>query len=98
VAPKSVPPPSLRDQIQEARVATLDLTRKVAEDAARLVPPAERLVPVSLNLPPTPTPPVRHVGQAVSEDLAPVTDSARRAFHLFQKMLPPAVEAKASGL
>jgi hypothetical protein len=89
----ATPPPSLQAQLTEAREATYGLTRRLALDTSRgarlLLPPAGSLpdpaTPVSFQ---SPAPSVEEMSRTVTEGLEPVTDSARRAFTLFRRLIP----------
>ena len=87
------PPPSLQAQLTEARAATFGLTRQLALDTSRgarlLFPPADQLPdPVApLNLEP-PAMSVQEVSRNVAVGFEPVTDSAKRAWSMFRRMVP----------
>jgi anti-sigma factor RsiW len=87
---------SLRSSVAEAGSAVVSLTRRTADETVGqgrlLVPvvaqaPPEEFVP----LPPMDPPagPLREAGQGLSAGLEPVTSSARRAFDLFLREVPP---------
>jgi hypothetical protein len=99
---QSIPVPSFHEHFQEARSATLGLTRQVAEEtavqASILIPPADLLPARSLPPPiEAPAMSMRDVGRTVAGGLEPVTSSARRAWDMFLEDLPPRAEEK-SGL
>ena len=89
------PPPSLESQIADARSATVDLGRRVAQDtvrhAALFLPPSDRWPGFDSNPAPgeSTTMQVREVGRTVSSGLEPVTSSTRRAFDMLRRLLPP---------
>jgi anti-sigma factor RsiW len=95
--PEPVPVPSLRDSVAEAGSAVVNLTRRKADETVgqtRLLWPA--VTPPGLEPPDTLTEPLdpparslREAGQGVSAGLEPVTSSARRAFDLFLREIPP---------
>jgi predicted anti-sigma-YlaC factor YlaD len=93
VVQNETPPPSLQAQLNEAREATFGLTRQIAQDTARgarlLLPPADRLPdPMApLNLEP-PAMSVQDVSRTVADGFEPVTDSAKRAWSMFRRMVP----------
>ena len=87
---------SLRDSVAEAGSAVASLTRRTADETVgqgRLLLPVvaraapEDLVPVPPMEPPVG--PLREAGQGLSSGLEPVTSSARRAFDLFLREVPP---------
>lgn len=88
-------PPSLREAVTEASAAVAALTSHTAVDTVEstrwLVPKvsAPELPKVDLESIEPPTGPLREAGQGVSTGLEPVTNSARRAFGLFLRELPP---------
>lgn len=88
-------PPSLREAVTEASAAVASLTSHTAgetvESTRWLVPKvsAPELPKVDLESIEPPTGPLREAGQGVSTGLEPVTNSARRAFGLFLRELPP---------
>jgi predicted anti-sigma-YlaC factor YlaD len=103
VAPVAVPEPgpdnlpavavgSLRDSVAEAGSVVVTFGRRTADEAVGLlrdfVPPAPEVA-----MPPSPIdPPMRSLetaGQAISAGLEPVTSSARRAFGLLLRDMPP---------
>lgn len=89
--------PSLRDSADEAKSAVVNLTlRKADETVAQTRRLWPAVTPPSLGPPDALTdplePPVRSLreaGQHVSAGLEPVTNSARRAFGMFLRELPP---------
>jgi hypothetical protein len=96
---------TVRDSVSEvgsvmasAAARTADATVEQSRIFLPLVASAQ--IP-SLQLPPTveaPTLPLREAGQGMSDGLAPVADSARRAFDLFLRDLPPMNLDEKSGL
>jgi predicted anti-sigma-YlaC factor YlaD len=88
-------PPSLREAVTEASAAVAALTSHTAgetvESTRWLVPKvsAPDLPRVDLEAIEPPTGPLREAGEGVSAGLEPVTNSARRAFGLFLRELPP---------
>jgi hypothetical protein len=93
LAKLEVPPPSLQARLSGAREATLDLTRQLTQDTARgvrlFVPPFERLpdamTPLNLD---APVISVQEVSRSMADGFEPVTDSARRAWGMFRRMVP----------
>jgi hypothetical protein len=88
-------PPSLREAVTEASAALAALTSHTADETVEstrwLVPKvsAADLPRVDLETIEPPTGPLREAGEGVSAGLEPVTNSARRAFGLFLRELPP---------
>jgi predicted anti-sigma-YlaC factor YlaD len=92
-------PPSLQQQVEEAGVAVVALTRRTADETVsqtRWLLPALVPLPAEGDAPDWPEPPLdlpaqplREVGQGVSAGLEPVATSARRAVSLFLRELPP---------
>jgi hypothetical protein len=91
------PPGSLRESVTEASSAVVNLTRRTADET---VGSTRLLLPVVVARPPADEPagtspldpPVRSLreaGQGLSAGLEPVTSSARRAFDLFLREVPP---------
>jgi anti-sigma factor RsiW len=91
------PSGSLRDSVTEASSAVVNLTRRTADET---VGNTRLLLPVMVARAPTDEPPVpspmdppvrslREAGQGLSAGLEPVTSSARRAFDLFLREVPP---------
>jgi hypothetical protein len=101
----SPPGPSLRKSLAEAREAAAELTLGKTSDTVR---PAwswwSELVqaPASDGKSPKPLDPtaksLRDAGNGVSAGLEPVTDSARRAFNLFLREIPPMESEEKRGL
>lgn len=92
---KGTPSPTLRESATEAGEAVAALTSQTADEA---MGPTRWLVPnvsspslpkVDLAAIEPPTRPLREAGEGVSTGLEPVTTSARRAFGLFLRELPP---------
>jgi hypothetical protein len=94
--PPPRPVPSLQRQVEEAGQAVVSLTRRAADET---VGPTRAFIP-DLSIPPVAVASadrpatdtarsLREVGQNVSAGLEPVTTSARRAFSLFLRELPP---------
>lgn len=90
------PAPPLRDSMARAGEAVAKLTNRTANDAVdrsrTLVPlmngPAEPLTSVSTGPDPQLDKPLREAAGGVSNGLAPVAESARRAVGLFLRDLP----------
>lgn len=99
VAKKNSPMPSgnltLRESMREASEAVTALTSQAAGETverARKLVKASRSSLEEVRLAPTIAPPtesLRQAGEGVSAGLEPVTSSARRAFDLFLRELPP---------
>jgi hypothetical protein len=90
--PPSSPPPSLQQNMTEVTLAMSSLTRETVEQSRRLLPeislpPAGEAMMVHPLEPPVQS--LREAGQGVVASLEPVTTSARRAFNLFLRDLPP---------
>jgi hypothetical protein len=87
--------PTLRDSVKEAGVAMASLTNQTADETVGptrwLLPKVSRpsLPPLDFSAIETPAAPLREAGANVSTGLEPVTTSARRAFGLFLRELPP---------
>jgi hypothetical protein len=94
-SPAVPPPPSLESELADARSATVDFSRRVAQDtmrqAALFLPPADRWPAFGTGVAAdeTTTMQVREMGRTVSSSLEPVTSSTRRAFDMFRRLLPP---------
>jgi hypothetical protein len=94
-SPAVLPPPSLESELADARSATVDFSRRVAQDtmrqAALFLPPADRWPGFGTGVPSDETTAiqVRDMGRTVSSSLEPVTSSTRRAFDMFRRLLPP---------
>ncbi|MBI1916780.1 MAG: hypothetical protein HYS12_18900 [Planctomycetes bacterium] len=93
---KSVPPaePSIRDTVAEAGSAVAGLTARTVDqavDRTRVLLPTmdDSLLPPMELPPPLETPSLAEAGHGVSVGLEPIADSARRAFSLFRRDLPP---------
>jgi hypothetical protein len=91
-------PRSLAAQFNEAREATAGITQ-LALDTARgarlLLPPADRMTPEISSFPvEPPAVSVAEVSRTVAEGFEPVTDSARRAWGMFRRMVPAGDEKK----
>jgi hypothetical protein len=86
---------ALLAQYGEARDRTRQVALETARNARLLWAPVEQLPdPIApLNLQ-EPAISMGEVTRSVSEGLEPVTDSARRAYSMFRRMLPPAEERK----
>jgi len=91
---------SLVAQLGETRDATVERTRQVARDTARgarlLLPPpdsvpAEPLGPWNVE---APAMSMGDVSRTVAEGFEPVTDSAKRAWGMFRRLIPPGEEKK----
>jgi hypothetical protein len=95
--------PSLRESVAEAGAAVASLTSHTAgetvESTRWLVPtvPTPELPKIGLDAIEPPTRPLREAGEGVSAGLEPVTSSARRAFGLFLRELPP-MDGESKGL
>ena len=99
------PPPSLNDNVAEATSAVASLARRTADQT--LTSGQTFLPPVPLEVPPdevpgtTLDPPaqsLREAGQGVATGLAPVANTARRAFDLFLRDIPPVAPEGQPGL
>jgi hypothetical protein len=106
VPPVSQPIASLRDSVAEAGSALAELTQRAADDTfgqtRSLVSGTVKAASFDENrvLQDTLDPParsLREAGQTVTMGLEPVTQSARRAFDLFLRDLPP-LSANKTGL
>lgn len=103
--PPAVPPaPSLNDNA-EATSAVASLARRTADETVSngqlLVPSVSLPMPQEDDLTPPLDPPaqsLREAGQGVATGLEPVANSARRAFDLFRRDLPPVAPDANSGL
>lgn len=84
-------PPSFHSQLDEARLATIGLTRAMAEDTQKQIRFLVPKVPEpALPSPVGPSPlPYREVTRTMANGLEPVTDSARRAWDMLWRLLPP---------
>lgn len=92
------PEKGVRDNVAEASLAVVSLTRRTAEETRAQTRLLTEALPMTTPLPPlevTPPgwePPVQTVlqeaGQRVSSGLEPVTSSARRAFSMFVREAP----------
>lgn len=97
------PPPSLRAELREVSSATLNLTKRVADQttahAGLLAPPVEWLsaAPLAPSVQP-PMLPVRDVGRTVSDGFEPVASSAQRAWDMFLRELPAEGDEQQPGL
>lgn len=98
--------PSLRDGVAEASSVFASITRRKADETvgpARLLlpvvtpPPLDDMGALTEPLDP-PARTLREAGQGVSAGLEPVTTSARRAFDLFLREIPPMGAEPKSGL
>ncbi len=96
-------PLDLRESVSQVcevmvRASTRTKDRAVAEGRAFL--PLVSATPAPTSVPPSPEPvrSFKEAGQGVSEGLAPVADSARRAFDLFLRDLPPMGQEEKPGL
>jgi hypothetical protein len=94
------PTPSLVAQLGETRDATVERTKQVARDTARgarlLLPPpesvpAEPLGPWNVE---APAMSMGDVSRTVAEGFEPVTDSAKRAWGMFRRLITPGEEKK----
>jgi hypothetical protein len=87
--------PTLRESAAELKEVFAALTNQTADETVgqtkRLVSnvPSPALPSVDLKTMEPPTKPLREAGEGVSAGLEPVTNSARRAFDLFLRELPP---------
>jgi hypothetical protein len=81
---------SLRDSVAEVAQLTLRKADETVGQARSLWPNAapKEISPVPPPLTP-PVDPLREAGSSVTAGLEPVADSARRAFHLFLREIPP---------
>jgi hypothetical protein len=97
---------SLRETVTEASSAVVNLTRRTADET---VGSTRLLLPVMVARAPTDEPPLpspmdppvqslREAGQGLSAGLEPVTSSARRAFDLFLREVPPMETENKPGL
>jgi Putative zinc-finger len=98
-------PPSLNENMAEATSAVASLARRTADQTVTsgqmFVPAMPLEVPPQEVLGPPLEPPadsLREAGQGVATGLAPVTDTARRAFDLFLRDIPPVAPEAKSGL
>jgi anti-sigma factor RsiW len=101
----SVPPPSLNENMAEATSAVASLARRTADQTVSsghifmptvsLEVPAEELLAQPLE---PPAQSLREAGSGVATGLGPVTNSARRAFDLFLRDIPPVASEPKSGL
>ncbi|HKI30844.1 MAG TPA: hypothetical protein VKA46_03050 [Gemmataceae bacterium] len=98
-------PPSLNDNMAEATSAVASLARKTADETVSngqlLVPSVPLGMPAEEALAPPLDPPaqsLRQAGQGVATGLEPVATSARRAFDLFLRDMPPVTPEAKSGL
>jgi hypothetical protein len=93
-------PPSLNENVAEATEAVASLARRTADETLTsgqlFVPAVPREVLGSPLEPPAES--LREAGQGVATGLAPVTSSARRAFDLFLRDIPPVAPEAKSGL
>ncbi len=99
------PRPSLNDNVAEATSAVASLARRTADQT---LTSGQIFFPdVPLEMPPEPglaaplEPPaqsLREAGNGVANGLGPVADSARRAFDLFLRDMPPVTPESKSGL
>jgi hypothetical protein len=107
-APEPPPPPapkepSLQENVADATSAVASLSRRTTDDALGgaqlLVPPLT--IPTPDDLTPPLDPPAQALidtGHGASVSLQPVTNSAKRAFGLFVRDLPPLNPQEKSGL
>jgi hypothetical protein len=100
------PTGSLRESVTEASSAVVNLTRRTADETVgntRLLLPM-MVTSASMDEAPMPSPmdpPVRSLreaGQGLSAGLEPVTSSAKRAFDLFLREVPPMETENKPGL
>jgi hypothetical protein len=94
--PQSQPGPvALRSVVVEAGEAVASLTSRTADqtvDQTRILFPilgSSSLVDFDLPPPEAPAKPLREAGSNLTAGLSPVADSARRAFDLFLRDVPP---------
>jgi len=100
------PSGSLRESVSEASSAVVNLTRRTADETVGstrlLLPVVVARNPMDEQPLPSPIdPPVRSLreaGQGLSAGLEPVTSSARRAFDLFLREVPPMENENKPGL
>jgi hypothetical protein len=99
------PVPSLNDNMAEATSAVAALARRTADETVGngqlLVPSVSLPMPQEDGLTPPLDPPaqsLRDAGQGVATGLEPVAASARRAFDLFRRDIPPVSGEAKSGL
>lgn len=99
--------PAARTSLLETGEAVVALTRQVAGETLGRTRLLLSPVSVAANLDndgifadfiEVPARSMRQVGQGVSAELEPVTDSARRAIDLFLRDLPPATQGNQTGL
>jgi anti-sigma factor RsiW len=97
-------PPSLNENVAEATSAVASLARRTADETLTsgqiLLPTVPMDVPTPEMLGPLepPAQSLREAGEGVATGLGPVTNSARRAFDLFLRDIPPGPHEGKSGL
>jgi hypothetical protein len=104
-SPPPPAPPSLNDNMAEATSAVASLARRTADQTLTsgqlFLPPVPLEVPPEEVMGPPLEPPaesLREAGHGVATGLAPVAATARRAFDLFRRDMPPVASDAKSGL